>query len=150
MAIDSKNYDHRGGGNYGIVLRLPQIVSDDRLVYFDYNKKRTSWVIRDFIAGQKLDDDHSALTVAQIEADATYDEFPSWCNAERHPVDWRLYLTNRTTAVFRTRNPPDRIAGPPDVGPGRRSLDGYRQFAKGLPISRRRPYFPAAAQLPSL
>ena len=108
MAVGSNNYDHRGGGNYGIVLRLPQVVADDRLVYFDYfdyNKKRKSWVIRDFIAGQKLDDNHSALSVAQIEADATYDEFPIWCNAERHPVDWRLYLTNRTTAVFRPRRP---------------------------------------------
>jgi hypothetical protein len=26
-----------------------------------------------------LDDNHSALTVAQIKADALYDEFPIWC-----------------------------------------------------------------------
>ena len=103
MAVNSNNYDHRGGGNYGIVLRLPKIVSAGCLVYFDYNKKRKSWVIRDFIAGRKLDDTHSVLAVTQIEADATYDEFPIWRNAERYPLDWRVYLTNRTTAVFRLR-----------------------------------------------
>jgi hypothetical protein len=112
MAVDSNNYDHRGGGNYGIVLRLPQVVADDRLVYFDHNKNRGSWVIRDFITGRKLDDNHSALTVAQIEADATYDEFPIWCNAEENPTDWRLYLNLRTTAVFRLRGPQRSAIGP--------------------------------------
>jgi len=34
------------------------------LVYFDHNRGRGTWVIRDFIAGQRLDDNHSALTVA--------------------------------------------------------------------------------------
>lgn len=62
------------GGNYGIVVRLPQIVADDRLVYFDHNKTRGSWVIRDFVGGRRLDNDHSTCTVPQIEADATYDE----------------------------------------------------------------------------
>ena len=105
MAVNPNNYDHRGGGNYGIVVRLPQIVADDRLVYFDYNRNRGSWVIRDFIAGRRLDNDHSALTVPQIEADAAYDEFPIWCNVEVNPGDWRTYLDLRTTAVFRLSGP---------------------------------------------
>jgi hypothetical protein len=79
MAVNPSNYNHRGGGNYGIVLRCPNIVANDRLVYFDHNRDRGSWVIRD---------SHSALTVAQIEADATYDEFPVWCNAEVSPAEW--------------------------------------------------------------
>lgn len=110
MAVNPNNYGHRGGGNYGIVLRLPQIVADDRLVYFDYNRTRGSWVIRDFIAGQKLDDGHSTFTVPQIEADATYDEFRIWCNAEIDPADWQTYLTLRSTAVFRLSAPLRSVA----------------------------------------
>lgn len=105
MPVNANNYDHRGGGNYGIVLRLPCLVADDRLVYFDHNRDRGSWVIRDFIMGLRLDDNHSELGVAQIEADAIYDEFPTWCNVEVNPVDWRTYLTHRTTAVFKLRRP---------------------------------------------
>jgi hypothetical protein len=105
MPVNTNNYDHRGGGNYGVVVRLPQIVADDRLVYFDHNKKRGSWVIRDFIVGRRLDNDHSSLTVPQIEADATYDEFPIWCNVEVSPADWKTYLDIRTTAVFRLSTP---------------------------------------------
>jgi hypothetical protein len=105
MPVNPNNYDHRGGGNYGIVVRLPQIVADDRLVYFDHNRNRASWVIRDFIAGQRLDDSHSACTVPQIEADATHDEFPIWCNVEINPTDWRTYLALRTTAVLRLSGP---------------------------------------------
>jgi hypothetical protein len=105
MAVDPMNYDHSGGGNYGVVLRLPQIVAADRLVYFDHNRNRGSWVIRDFIAGQRLDDSHSTLTVSQIEADATYAEFPIWCNVEDNPADWRTYLMLRTTAAFRLGGP---------------------------------------------
>jgi hypothetical protein len=81
------------------------LVADDRLVYFDHNRDRGSWVIRDFIMGLRLDDNHSELGVAQIEADAIYDEFPTWCNVEVNPVDWRTYLTHRTTAVFKLRRP---------------------------------------------
>lgn len=105
MAVNPHSYDHRGGGNYGIVVRLPQIVADDRLVYFDYNRTRGSWVIRDFVTGQRLDNDHSTLTVPQIEADTTYDEFPIWCNVETNPTDWTTYLTLRSTAVFRLGAP---------------------------------------------
>ena len=105
MPVDPNNYEHRGGGNYGVVVLCPNIVADDRLVYFDHNKDRGSWVIRDFISGQRLDNDHSALTVAQIEAEATYDEFSPWCNVEMNPADWRTYLTLRTTAVSRLRAP---------------------------------------------
>ena len=47
MPIDAQNYNHRGAGNYGIVVRCPRIVGD-RLVYFDHNAKRGTWVIRDF------------------------------------------------------------------------------------------------------
>jgi hypothetical protein len=58
-------------------------------------------VIRDFITLLRLDNLHSQLSVAQIEADASYDEFPAWCNAEEHPEDWRNYLVLRTTAALR-------------------------------------------------
>jgi hypothetical protein len=105
MPLNRGNYNHRGGGNYGIVLRCPHIVANDRLIYFDHNRDRGSWVIRDFIAGQWLDDQHSTLTVPEIEADADYDEFPAWCNAEEQPLDWRVYLTLRTTAVMRLNGP---------------------------------------------
>jgi hypothetical protein len=71
------------------------------LVYFDYNTDRQTWVIRDFITGQRLDNEHSPLTVEQIEADATFDEFPPWCNAERNPTVWGTYLRLRATALFR-------------------------------------------------
>jgi hypothetical protein len=81
------------------------ILTHVHLVYFDHNKDRGSWVIRDFIAGQRLDDGHSALTVAQIETDATYDEFPVWCNVEVNPAEWRTYLKLRTTAVLRLSGP---------------------------------------------
>jgi hypothetical protein len=101
MAVNSANYNHRGGGNYGIVLQSDTIVGNEHLVYFDYNRDRGTWVIRDLIAGRRLDDRHSPLTVAQIEASSTYDEFPPWLNVEINPVDWRTYLTLRTTAVLR-------------------------------------------------
>ncbi len=105
MPVDPENYNHRGGGNYGVVLLLPNIVAPDRLVYFDYNRDRDTWVIRDFIGGQPLDDGHSPLGHAQIEADATHDEFPVWCNVEMNPTDWRMYLLLRTTAVLRLGGP---------------------------------------------
>jgi hypothetical protein len=117
MPVNPNNYNHRGGGNYGIVVRLPQIVTADRLVYFDYNRTRGSWVIRDFIAGQRLDDENSILTVPQIEADATHDEFPPWRNAEVDPADWRAYLTLRSTAAFRL-NAPLCPAAPPNPRSG--------------------------------
>ena len=110
MPVNPSNYDHRGGGNYGVVVRLPRLVADDRLVYFDYNKNRGSWVIRDFVGGQRLDDNRSKLTIADIEADATNDEFPIWCNVEINPTDWRTYLTLRTTAVLRMSGPLRSIA----------------------------------------
>jgi hypothetical protein len=110
MAVDPRNYSHRGGGNYGIVLRCPTVVANDRLVYFDHNRDRGTWVIR-------LDNAHSPLTVAQVEADATHDEFPVWCNVETNPVDWRAYLTLRTTAVFRLSGPLGPTTAPnPDSG----------------------------------
>jgi hypothetical protein len=93
MAVNQNNYDHRGGGNYGIVLRCPNIVADDRLVYFDQNRERGIWVLRDFVGEHKLDHNNSPLSVAQIEADAIYDEFPIWCAVEDQPADWKTYLT---------------------------------------------------------
>ncbi len=57
-------------------------------------------------------DNHSALTVAQIEADATYDEFPVWCNIEEKPADWQTYLTLRTTAVLRLSSPLHSTSAP--------------------------------------
>lgn len=105
MALNRSNYNHRGGGNYGIVLLCPNLVASDRLIYFDYNRDRGSWVIRDFIGSMRLDNERSTLTVPQVEADATYDEFPAWCNAEERPDDWKLYLDLRSTAVLRLGRP---------------------------------------------
>ena len=101
MPLNPAHYDHRAGGNFGIILQCPSLVAVDRLVYFDHNRDRGTWVIRDFIGRQRLDNSHSALTVAEVEADATYSEFPPWCNAEENQSDWRTYLTLRTTAVLR-------------------------------------------------
>ena len=112
MAADSNHYDHRGGGNYGVVLCVPRVVADERLVYFDHNKNRGSWVIRDFVAGQKLDDNHSALTGAQIEADALYDEFQFGATRRRIRLTGESYLNLRTTAVFRLRGPLRSPIGP--------------------------------------
>ena len=94
------NYNHRGGGNYGVVFCCPNLVAE-RLVYFDHNAQSGSWVIRDFIAGQRLDNHHSKLTVQQIQADGTHDEFPPWCAVEENPADWAAYLKLRTSASFR-------------------------------------------------
>ena len=99
MPLNHDNYNHRGGGNYGVVLVCPDLIAD-RLVYFDYNRDRGSWVIRDFIFGRRLDNENSPLTVSQIEGAVTYDEYPPWCNAETHPADWTTYLRLRTTAAF--------------------------------------------------
>jgi len=100
MPVREECYSHRGGGNYGIVILCPTLIAD-RLVYFDQNRERGTRVIRDFIAGWFLDDKHSRLTVDQIEEDAAYNEHPPWCNAEKHPDQWRTYLRMRTTAAFR-------------------------------------------------
>lgn len=112
MPVNPANYDHRGGGNYGVVLRLVAIVASDRLVYFDHNRNRGSWVIRDFITDLRLDNEHSHLAVQEIEADASDDEFPIWCNAEQEPNTWKSYLEFRTSAVLRTRRPPTRPTSP--------------------------------------
>jgi hypothetical protein len=117
MPVNQINYNHRGGGNFGIVLRCPNLVAGDHLVYFDHNRDRGSWVIRDFIAGERLDNNHSALSVTDIEGDATYDEFPAWCNVEIDPAAWQQYLTLRSTAVLRLSgslrhtNSPNRTSG---------------------------------------
>jgi|SRR5882724_282976 len=103
MPVDRNHYDRRrGGGNYSIVIRCPNIVAN-RLVYFDYNERRRTWVIRDFIARQRLDIRHSRnLTVGDIEADANYSEYPPWRDV-RNIDDWSAYLRLRTTAAFRLR-----------------------------------------------
>lgn len=116
MSIEPENYSHRGGGNYGIVLLCPTIVAGDRLVYFDHNRERGSWVIRDFVTGFRLDNLHSPLTVEQIETDATHNEFPAWCNVETNPSDWEAYLTLRTTAVLRMTGALRPIAANPNSG----------------------------------
>ncbi len=116
MSVNETNCNHRGGGNYGIVVCCPNVVADDHLVYFDYNNERGTWVMRDFIERQRLDDSHSRLTVAEIKADATYDEFPAWCNVEENPADWRTYLTLRTTAVL--AGGPLRATSTPNPGSG--------------------------------
>jgi hypothetical protein len=116
MPVNPSNYGPRGG-NLAIVLQCPNIVADDRLVYFDYNKKSENWVIRDFITGQRLDNNHSKLTVAQIVADATHDEPPIWCSVEQQQAEWETYLTLRTTAVRRL-NRPLPLPSPPNPGSG--------------------------------
>lgn len=111
MAVNQTNYDQRGGGNLGIVVRCPSVVGD-RLVYFDFNEARKSWVIRDFIAGLKLDDKHSPLTVTDIQADAVYDEFPPWLDVHRDATEWQVYLRGRTMAVLRLRGVPISTTAP--------------------------------------
>jgi hypothetical protein len=83
-------------------LLCPNIVANDHLVYFDYNARSRNWVIRDFIAGHQLDNlnHHSALTIEQIEADATHAEFPAWLRVVDNSAEWRTYLVLRTTAVL--------------------------------------------------
>lgn len=75
MPINPNSYSRRGNNNLGAVVRCPNLVAD-RLVYFDHDSVTGAWVIRDFISGLKLDNHKSSLTVAQIEADADYDEYP--------------------------------------------------------------------------
>jgi hypothetical protein len=86
-----------------IVLCCPTIVSPARLVYFDHNPAG-SWVIRDFLAGFKLSNETSPLTVADVEQDAIHSERPPWCNVEIASMDWRLYLELRTTVYTEQRN----------------------------------------------
>jgi hypothetical protein len=102
MPADSVDYRTRGA-NVAIVLCCPTIVSRARLVYFDHNQAG-NWVIRDFLAGFKLSNETSALTVADVEQDAMYSEPPPWCNVETAPRDWRLYLELRTTIYTGQRN----------------------------------------------
>lgn len=114
MPVNQTNYDHRGGGNYGIVVRCSNIVGN-RLVYFDHNAQRHSWVIRDFMTGQQLSNNESTLTVSQIEADADFDEFPPWSNVE-NLAEWTAYMSLRTTAVFQLRTSPETSLPNPDSG----------------------------------
>lgn len=121
MPFNHRDYGSRGG-NLAVVLRCPNLVTDDHLVYFDYNKQTRNWVIRDFIAGKRLDNfepQHSTLTVEQIEADANYSEYPPWLNVENHPADWQSYLTHRTTAL-RQMNGPLRGIQQPNPASGNR------------------------------
>jgi hypothetical protein len=108
MAVNQTNYDSRGGGDYGIVVRCPNLVGD-RLVYFDFNDARQSWVIRDFVAGVRLDNEHSPLTIKDIEADAVDDEFPPWFDVRRDAAEWKAYLRGRTMAALRLRGAPISI-----------------------------------------
>ena len=102
MPVDANDYRTRGG-NLAIVLCCPTIASPARLVYFDHNPAG-SWVIRDFLCGVRLSNETSALTVADIEQDACHSEPPPWCNVEKTPGDWRLYLELRTTVFTGQRN----------------------------------------------
>lgn len=113
MAINPQNYGSRGG-NLAIILLCPNIVADDHLVYFDYNKKSGNWVIRDFITRKRLDnfDRRVPLTVAQIEADATWCEHPAWLNVEHYPVEWQAYLKHRTTSVRQLHGPLQTVKQP--------------------------------------
>jgi hypothetical protein len=99
------SYDHRGGFNWGIVVRLRNLVGN-RLVYFDYNSETQGWVIRDFIVGRKLDHENSSLSIKNIEEDADMDEFPPWLNVHTEAAEWEVYLKNRTIAVLGLHNHP--------------------------------------------
>ncbi len=114
MPIRQASYSHRGNNNYGAVIHCPSLVAD-RLIYFDHDSTTGSWVIRDFIGDVRLDNHHSSLTVAQIEAAATYDEHPPWHNVQ-NKADWRVYLTLRTTAVFPERPVPTVASNPGPEG----------------------------------
>jgi hypothetical protein len=105
MPVDQNNYDNRGGDNLGIVVRCLNIVGN-RLVYFDHNRWSGGWVIRDFLLGLRLDNQHSVLAVQEIEADADYDEFPPWLNVGHEAREWHDYLKTRTNAVLKLRNDP--------------------------------------------
>ena len=116
MPVTPDHYDHRGKGNYAVVVCCPTIVAPDRLVYFDYNRQSGGWAIRDFITGLWLNDRHSRLTIADIEADSVHSEFPPWANVETESRDWLTYLRLRTTAYLgRGReipiNPPNAQSG---------------------------------------
>jgi hypothetical protein len=100
----SSNYDHRGGHNWGIVVRCRNLVGN-RLVYLDHNRETRGWVIRDFIVGLRLDNEHSQLSIEAIEEEADMDEFPPWLNVAHEP-EWRDYLTARTNAVLRLHDHP--------------------------------------------
>lgn len=108
--INRRNYNDRGNSNLGIVVRLQTLVGD-RLVYFDYNRKTKGWVIRDFIGEWKLENEHSKLSIGDIEADADMDEFPPWLNVE-HEKEWRDYLRHRTNAVMSLRTHPISMEDP--------------------------------------
>jgi hypothetical protein len=110
MPVKHDNYDHKGGNNYGIVVRCPTLVGD-RLVYFDHNRAGHGWVIRDFIVGERLDNDHSDLSVADIEADAVHDEPSPWLNVECEK-EWGVYLSTRTNAVLRLHERPISTVSP--------------------------------------
>jgi hypothetical protein len=113
MAVQQVNYDHRGKGNWGIVLCCPRIVAPERLVYFVHNRQSDGWAIRDFISGLWLNDHHSRLTVADIEADAVYDEFPPRVAVETDSGEWLIYLRLRTTAYLgRGREVPMQMPNP--------------------------------------
>ena len=101
MIIQQSDYNHRGGGNYGVIVRCPNIVGD-RLVYYDHNRDSGSWVIRDFISGHYLSNHDSLLTVVEIEQDADYVEIPPFYNKDNER-DWAGYLRLRTMSVFGLR-----------------------------------------------
>jgi hypothetical protein len=105
MLENKSNWDHRGESNYGIVVRCPSLVGN-RLVYLDHNQKTDGWVIRDFLAGRKLNKVNSLLSIQDIEKDVDYDEFPPWLSVTDDAAKWQNYLKVRTYAVLRPHNDP--------------------------------------------
>lgn len=105
MSVNDANYDHRGRNNQGIVIRCPNLFGP-HLVYFDRDEVTGSWTVRDFISGGMLDNHHSEITVAEIEADADHDEFPPWVNVQADAEKWKTYLLLRTSAISRAHNLP--------------------------------------------
>jgi hypothetical protein len=119
--INDSNWDHRGASNWGIVVRCENLVGD-RLVYLDHNRDTDGgWVIRDFIVGDRLDNEHSTLSLDDIVKDADKDESPPWWNVERE-AEWRDYLKTRTIAVLQLHDRPLSTVRP------NRPTDGWRKL----------------------
>jgi hypothetical protein len=97
MPVNPRNYDHHGHGNDVIIIWCPTYVGE-RFAHFDRNPETGSWVIRDYIARQRLSHDNSHLEFADIERETQRDEFPPYYPYSENQ-DWEAYLRLRSLAV---------------------------------------------------
>jgi hypothetical protein len=116
MPVDPTHYQHHGSGNYTVILRCPNIVGN-RLVHFDQNRKRGTWVLRDFVMKQQLSNITAAagVTVAAIEADADHSEPPPY-HAVTYDDHWCGYLFLKTMYNFHPNTPTS--TAPPNAASG--------------------------------